>query len=125
MDFYKKALLGYLSHRFYFAGGRCKSTKRLDGKVTIVTGANCGIGYETALDFARRGAHVILACRDIKRSQPAVDKIKLETNNNNVEVEILDLASLQSVRDFADRIKKRFKRIDILVNNAGMSNWLN
>ena len=71
--------------------------------------------------FLTPGAHVILACRNIKRAQPAADKIKLETNNNNVEVEILDLASLQSVRDFADRIKKRFKRIDILVNNAGKS----
>lgn len=113
-------VLGYLAHRFYFAGGHCKSKKRLDGKVTIVTGSNCGIGYETALDFAKRGAHVILACRDLKRSQPAADKIILESSNNKVEVEILDLASQQSVRDFAERIKKRFKRIDILVNNAGL-----
>ena len=87
--------------------------------MTIVTGSNCGIGYETALDFAKRGAHVIMACRDLKRSQPAADKIILESRNNKVEIEILDLSSQKSVRDFAERIKKRFKRIDILVNNAG------
>jgi hypothetical protein len=59
----KIALFAYLSHFYYWAGGKCKSKNRLDGKVSIITGANTGIGYETALDFAKRGATVILACR--------------------------------------------------------------
>jgi retinol dehydrogenase-12 len=46
--------LGYLANRFYFSGGQCKSKKRLDGKIVIVTGSNCGIGYEVALDLAAR-----------------------------------------------------------------------
>lgn len=110
-----------MSHKFYFAGGVCKSTKRLDGKIAIVTGANTGIGYETALEFAKRGAHVILACRDRMRGQAAADKIIMEANNNKVELELVDLASLKSIKEFADRINRRFKRLDILVNNAGLS----
>ena len=108
----------YLLKR-YFNGGVCKSKKRLDGKVVIVTGANCGIGYEAALDFAKRGAHVILACRDMKRAQDAADKIISESKNTKVEIEILDCASFKSVREFCDRINKRLNRLDILVNNAG------
>jgi NAD(P)-dependent dehydrogenase (short-subunit alcohol dehydrogenase family) len=89
--------------------------------VVIVTGANCGIGYETALDMAKRGAQVILACRDQKRAEDACERIKQQTSNENVKVEQLDLTSLQSVREFVDRFKKSFSRLDILINNAGRS----
>ena len=54
--------------------------KKLDGKNIIITGANTGIGYEVALDLAKRNAHVILACRDPKRGQDAVDKIRTQPN---------------------------------------------
>ena len=94
--------------------------KKLDNKVIIITGANCGIGYETALDLAKRNARVILACRDQKRGQEAVDKIKLENKNEQVELEILNLSSLKSIKDFSDRINKKLDRLDILINNAGM-----
>lgn len=79
-----------------------------------------GIGFETALDFAKRGARVIMACRNIKRGQKAANKIIKETDNDNIEVEYLDLADLETVRDFAQRINKKLTRLDILVNNAGM-----
>jgi retinol dehydrogenase-12 len=95
--------------------------KKLDGKVIIITGANCGIGYETALDLAKRNARIILACRDPKRAQEAVDKIKTESKNENVEFEQLDLASMKSIRDFSDRINKKLTKLDILINNAGLS----
>jgi len=91
------------------------------GKVIIITGANCGIGYETALDLAKRNARIILACRDPKRAQDAVEKIKTESKNENVEFEQLDLASLKSIRDFSERINKKPTKLDILINNAGLS----
>ena len=112
-------ILGYLLNKFYFSGGRCTSTNRLDGKVAIITGANTGIGYETALDFARRGAKVIMACRDLKKAEEAANKIKLETGNEKVSVEHLDLVDLESVKKFADSINKSQTRLDLLINNAG------
>ncbi len=66
--------------------------------------ANTGIGYETALDLAKRNARVILACRDPKRGQDAVNKIKEESKNNQVELELLNLGSLKSIKEFSERI---------------------
>jgi NAD(P)-dependent dehydrogenase (short-subunit alcohol dehydrogenase family) len=97
------------------------SDKKMDGKTVIITGANCGIGYETALELAKRNAHVILACRDPKRGQDAVDKIKEETKNEKVELELLDLGSLKSIKDFSERIKAKLEKLDILINNAGIA----
>ena len=112
-------IVGYLLNKLYFSGGRCTSKNRLDGKVAIITGSNTGIGYETALDFAKRGARIIMACRDLKKADEAANKIKLITGNNKIEVESLDLADLESVRNFADRINKKLTRLDLLINNAG------
>lgn len=114
------AVIIYLSKRFYFDGGRCKSKRRLDGKTAIVTGSNTGIGKETALDFAKRGARVILACRDARRANEAADEIRAKSGNGNVVVELVDLSSLDSVRQFAARINNNEERVDILVNNAGL-----
>ena len=85
----------------------------------IITGANTGIGYETALDLVKRGARVILACRDLKKADTAADKIRLETGSKNVFVEQIDLSSFESIRDFTRRFKANFTRLDILINNAG------
>ena len=63
---------------------------------------------------------MILACRDLNRANTAADKIKIETNNENVEVEQLDLASLESIRNFVERFKSKHNRLDILINNAGI-----
>lgn len=92
----------------------------LTGKNIIVTGANTGIGYEAALDLAKRGANIILACRDATRAQVACDKIKAESKNENIEVEILDLGELKSVKEFSDRIIAKWTHLDILINNAGL-----
>jgi len=113
------AILGYLANRFYFSGGVCNSKNRLDGKVAIITGANTGIGKETALDFSLRGARVILACRDTKKAEQEAKEIIKLSGNNNVEVEYLDLADLDTVRSFAEKMNKNLSRLDILVNNAG------
>ncbi|KAF5307646.1 hypothetical protein FQR65_LT06701 [Abscondita terminalis] len=95
------------------------SSACLVGKTAIVTGSNIGIGYYTALDFAKRGARVILACRNQTKAEKAKSKIINETGNKNVVVKILDLSSFKSVRKFAKEVNETEKRLDILVNNAG------
>ena len=95
--------------------------KKLDGKTIIITGANTGIGYEAALELAKRNARIILACRDPKRGQDAVDRIKAESKNDNVELELLNLASLKSIKEFSERILKKIDKLDILINNAGLA----
>lgn len=96
------------------------TTTRLDGKTVIVTGANTGIGKETARDLARRGARVILACRNLEKARLAADDIKNSTGSDKVLVKHLDLASLKSVRHFAKEIIEEERRLDILINNAGI-----
>ena len=118
--FFAKGILGVLLNRFYFSGAVCKSKNRLDGKVAIITGANTGIGYETALDFAKRGARVIMACRDTKKAEIAAKAIMNESNNSKIEVEYLDLADLDTVRAFAAKMNKSLNRLDLLINNAGI-----
>ena len=92
----------------------------LNGKVIIVTGANCGIGFETAKEFARKCAHTILACRNLEKGEAALADIKKEIPNASAEVIQLDLSSLASVQQFAEDFKAKYKRLDILVNNAGV-----
>ena len=94
----------------------------LIGKVIIVTGANSGIGYEAAKAFARKGAQTILACRSMEKAQAAQDQIQAETPGTLVESMRLDLASLESVRQFAAQFKAKFQRLDVLVNDAGIMN---
>lgn len=104
----------------YFAGGVCRCKGKLDGKTVIVTGANTGIGRETALNLAGRGARVILACRNLSKGEKAAVEIQSRTGNKKVVVKELDLASLKSVRKFAREINETEDRLDVLINNAGI-----
>lgn len=88
------------------------------GRVAVVTGANSGIGWETANELARVGAHVVLACRDPKRGADAVARIRQQLPQASVELRSLDVSSLASVRAFADELP--LDRIDLLINNAGV-----
>ena len=107
--------------RRWAAGGVCRSKARLDGKTVIITGANNGIGLETAVDLAKRNAaRVILACRSVERGEKAAVEVRKRSNNDNVVFRQLDLASLESVRKFAAKILEEEPRIDILINNAGV-----
>ncbi|XP_034445596.1 retinol dehydrogenase 11-like [Hippoglossus hippoglossus] len=101
---------------------RCKSSAKLHGNTVIITGANTGIGKTTAMDLARRGARVILACRDKRRAEAAVQEIVQETKNKQVIFMQLNLASLKSVRSFADNFLRSESRLDLLINNAGLLN---
>ncbi|KAJ8962518.1 hypothetical protein NQ318_000909 [Aromia moschata] len=93
-----------------------------ENKVVIVTGANTGIGKETAWEMARRGAKVYLACRDMNRCEQAREEIVLDTKNKYVYCRECDLASLQSIRDFVKTFKSEQDRLDVLINNAGVMN---
>ncbi|MEO0604281.1 MAG: oxidoreductase, partial [Myxococcota bacterium] len=92
----------------------------LTGKVTIVTGANAGIGYEAAKVLAEHGAEVVLACRNEAKAKAALDKIAAGSPAASLVVLPLDLSSLDSVRAFAAAFVERYDRLDILVNNAGV-----
>ncbi|GIW42165.1 MAG: short-chain dehydrogenase [Candidatus Binatia bacterium] len=92
----------------------------LSGRTVVVTGANSGIGFEAARVFAQKGARVVLACRDAKKAEEARARIVGESPGATVEVELLDLANLASVRDFARRFSARSDRLDVLCNNAGV-----
>ncbi|CAJ1051518.1 retinol dehydrogenase 11 [Xyrichtys novacula] len=94
---------------------------RLTGKTAIVTGANTGIGKFIALDFARRGARVIMACRSEARGMAALKEIREKSGNSNIHLQLVDLSSMESVRKFAERILEEEKALHILVNNAGVS----
>jgi NAD(P)-dependent dehydrogenase (short-subunit alcohol dehydrogenase family) len=91
----------------------------LQGTTAIVTGANSGIGWHTALELARAGAGVILASRTAAKGQDAVARIRREVPLATVRMEILDLASLKSVHAFAAAVGGE-ARLDLLVNNAGV-----
>jgi NAD(P)-dependent dehydrogenase (short-subunit alcohol dehydrogenase family) len=90
------------------------------GRVAIVTGSNSGIGFEEALALARKGAEVVLAVRDEARGKHAAQRIRDEHPDATVNVMVLDLASLASVRAFAEAFKQKYQRLDLLVNNAGV-----
>nr|XP_019919818.2 retinol dehydrogenase 11 isoform X2 [Crassostrea gigas] len=104
--------------------GKCHSKKNLEGKTIIVTGANSGIGFETALDLAKRNGRVILACRNLERGEAARNKIVQLSGNTDVVCRRVDLSVMSSIRKFVDVIKEEEGNVDILINNAGVLNLL-
>ncbi|XP_034489878.1 retinol dehydrogenase 12-like [Drosophila innubila] len=97
-----------------------RKKNRIDGKVVIVTGCNTGIGKETVLELARRGAKIYMACRDPARCEAARIEIIDRTQNQQLFNRSLDLGSLESVRNFVARFKAEETRLDLLINNAGI-----
>ncbi len=92
----------------------------LAGRVALVTGANSGIGLETARELARAGAHTILACRSTERGQRAVGDLRAAMPDSSVELMKLDLGSLSSIQAFALDFANGHARLDMLINNAGI-----
>lgn len=90
------------------------------GRVSVVTGANSGLGLATARALARRGGHVILAVRDEEKGRRAAAGITADRPGASLEVRRLDLADLDSVRAFSDALHTDHARLDTLVNNAGV-----
>ncbi|XP_076461504.1 retinol dehydrogenase 12-like [Babylonia areolata] len=96
------------------------TTTSLMGKTCIITGANAGIGFVTAMELAKRNARIILACRNKKRAEEAREAIVQATGNGNVVVRELDLSRLSSVKQFCEEVIKEEESVNILVNNAGV-----
>jgi NAD(P)-dependent dehydrogenase (short-subunit alcohol dehydrogenase family) len=92
----------------------------LAGKRIIITGANSGIGYHAALKLARKGAHVVLACRNRQRGEEAVARLNADSPGANAELAILDLSSLPAVRTFAEDELAQRRPLHLLINNAGV-----
>ncbi len=90
------------------------------GRTAVVTGANTGLGYETAAALAAKGAHVVLAVRNLDRGQDAARRIASATPGARVDLQELDLMSLDSVRAAATELKSTHDKIDLLINNAGV-----
>lgn len=127
----------------FFTGKSCLELGRLVQKFIIVTGANTGIGKETAAELARRGGTVVMACRNLQKAEDAKkdileaygegkstaltqnvanEKVKESLSvvkSDQLIIEHLDLSSLKSVREFAEKIHTKGTKIDILINNAG------
>jgi NAD(P)-dependent dehydrogenase (short-subunit alcohol dehydrogenase family) len=90
------------------------------GKVVLITGANSGIGFETARVLADHGAHVVMGCRDTEKARRAADKLENDLDRSSIELLPLDLADLVAVRRAAAQFRSEHARLDILVNNAGV-----
>nr|XP_020745277.1 retinol dehydrogenase 13 isoform X2 [Odocoileus virginianus texanus] len=104
----------------FVSGGACPSKATIPGKTVIVTGANTGIGKQTALELAKRGGNIILACRDMEKCEAAAKEIRGETLNHRVNARHLDLASLKSIREFAAKVTEEEEHVHILINNAAV-----
>ena len=95
----------------------------LKGKTTIVTGGNVGLGYRSSLEFAKRGAHVIIACRSVEKGTKAIAKMASDAGVPvSAETIALDLTDQHSIRRFSDSFLAKHSRLDILMNNAGVVN---
>lgn len=91
----------------------------MNGKICIVTGSNSGIGKETASALAEMGATVVMAVRDAEKGENARDEISEQTGNTKTDLMVCDLASIDSIRQFAKEFSEKYNRLDVLINNAG------
>lgn len=94
--------------------------KRLDGRVVVITDANTGIGEQTAMNLAGRGAEVFNLCRSLEKGNRSKDKILESNPDAKIEVRECDLSDLASIRDCCSKLNKELTRIDYLINNAGL-----
>lgn len=95
----------------------------MNGKIAVITGANTGIGFETARSLLKHGCTVIFACRNIKAAESAIEKIRAEKpiSDDKCPVLFLDLGNLKTVKDFNDQFRQlKISKIDMLILNAGV-----
>lgn len=94
----------------------------LNGKIALITGANAGIGFETARSLAKHGCTVIFACRSLSSAAEAIEKIKNEKQaaGDKCVSFYIDLSVMKTVKEFAEQVQKLYKQIDMLILNAGV-----
>lgn len=90
------------------------------GRIAVITGSNTGLGYETAAALAARGAHVVMAVRNLEKGKEAAARISAATPGAQLSLQELDLTSLASIRAAAEQLRSDYDRIDLLINNAGV-----
>jgi NAD(P)-dependent dehydrogenase (short-subunit alcohol dehydrogenase family) len=91
----------------------------LKGKTILITGPTSGIGRETAWALARMDAHIVMACRSEEKGKDTRSMIVEETRNKDIDIMLVDVSSMQSVRQFAEAFLKKYKKLHVLINNAG------
>src|SRR5262245_8357285 len=94
----------------------------VQGRTVLITGATSGIGLETAVQLARRGAHLLIVGRDPGRTHAARDEVRARGGAREVEPLVCDFASQAAIRRLAGTVRSRLDRLDVLVNNAGAVN---
>lgn len=94
--------------------------RSLQGKIALVTGANTGLGYETAIYLAQKDCKVIMACRNSEKAEQAKAKIEAKVPGADLDILQIDLSDLSSVRAFAHTFRQQYHRLDLLINNAGI-----
>ena len=116
----------YFLRKYIIKGGVCENKHDMTNKVIIITGSSNGIGKESAFDLLNHNAKVIFACRSEERTMKIINALPENMRNNAIFMK-LDVSSFTSIINFANEIKKKFKKIDILMNNAGVMplkfNW--
>src|ERR1700722_12617363 len=90
-------------------------------KIVVVTGANIGMGKVTALELAKKGAHIVMVCRNKEKGEVAKNDIIKMSGNKNVDLLIADLSVQKSVKELAEKINATYPGVDVLVNNAGLA----
>ena len=93
----------------------------MKNKIVLITGANSGMGKATALELAKKGAHIVMVCRNKQTGDEARKEIISISGNSNVDLLIADLSSLQAIRQLAQEFKSKYNHLDVLINNAGLA----
>jgi NAD(P)-dependent dehydrogenase (short-subunit alcohol dehydrogenase family) len=93
---------------------------RMQGKICMVTGANSGIGKETAIGLAKQGATVVMVCRDAAKGEAALKEIKERSGNSSIDLLLADLSSQQAIRNLVKDFKSKYSKFHVLINNAGL-----
>ncbi|MDP5272544.1 SDR family oxidoreductase [Chengkuizengella axinellae] len=92
----------------------------MNGKIVLITGANAGMGLATTIEIAKKGATVIMMCRNKQRGEEALKTAIEQSGSTNIKMMICDLGSLESIHSFINQFKEKYNHLDILINNAGV-----